>query len=207
MILIIIYASCGDGLMLRALVALGYKDYESVRSKLDAFSGCILPDGGFLCLHRIYKLKYTTPKSCIKDNMHTLLLVAECKKQGIELEYTNELLDYFIERKIFYRSDNLDALVLNCRSGWRMTDNFFSAEVMRVGLPQLLYAFAVLGVGDAPELNEAWKLLKSKKDGEGKYILEGTLTKSYLPKEKINKPSKWVTLYSLLAEKYKEESK
>ena len=37
----------------------------------------------------------------------------------------------------------------------------------------------------------------------GKYILNGTLTKSYLPKEHIGKPSKWVTFYTLLAEKGK----
>ena len=36
----------------------------------------------------------------------------------------------------------------------------------------------------------------------GKYILDGTLSKSYFPKERVGKPSKWVTFYALLAEKY-----
>ncbi len=195
--------ACGDGLMLRALVALGFKDDERVRTQRNAFYNYLLPDGGLLCRHRVKKLKYT-PKSCIKDNMHILLMLAECKKHGLEFEYANKLLDYFLDRRIFYRSGKPDELVLDCRAGWRMTDNFFPAEVMRIGLPQLLYAFALLGAGNAPELSEAWEMLDQKKDKDGKYILEGTLSKSYLPREKINKPGKWVTLYSLLALKYRD---
>lgn len=198
-------ASCGDAMMLRALVALGYKDDEKVRSWLNAFSECILPDGGFLCLH--WRPRFTnTPKSCMKDTMHVLLMLAECKKQGLESEYTSMLLDYFMKRKVFYRSDSPDTLVLRNRHGKRMIDNFFPAETFRVGLPQLLYAFSVLGSGNRSELKEAWQLLHSKKDKEGKFILEGTLAKSYLPKEHVGKPSKWVTLYALLSENYKEET-
>jgi hypothetical protein len=54
-------------------------------------------------------------------------------------------------------------------------------------------------------LKEAWEIIETKKDKDGKYVLNGTLTKSYLPKEKIGKPSKWVTFYLLLARKYKEQ--
>jgi len=35
----------------------------------------------------------------------------------------------------------------------------------------------------------------------GRVILSGTLTKSYLPKERAGKPSHWATFYALLAEK------
>jgi len=38
------------------------------------------------------------------------------------------------------------------------------------------------------------------KDENDKMILSQTLTKSYLPKEKVGKESKWVTFYTLLAE-------
>jgi len=194
-------AGCGEALLLRALVALGYKDNKRVRSWLNAFSEYILPDGGFLCLHWRPRFKYT-PKSCMKDNINVLLMLAECKKQGLEFEYTGKLLNYFMKRRVFYRSNSSDTLVLRNRPGKRMIDNFFPAEPFRVGLPQLLYAFSVLGVGNKPELKEAWELLQSKKAKEGKSILEGTLAKSYLPKERIGKPSKWVTLYAQLAEKY-----
>jgi hypothetical protein len=196
-------AACGEALLLRALVALGYKDNKRVQDWLNAFSECILPDGGFLCLHWRPRFKYT-PKSCMKDNMHVLLMLAECKKQGLEFEYTARFLDYFMKRRVFYRSNSLDILVLRDRPGKRMIDNFFPAEPFRVGLPHLLYAFSVLGAGNKPELKEAWELMQSKKDREGKSLLEGTLAKSYLPKERVGKPSKWVTLYAMLAEKYRE---
>lgn len=196
-------AACGDAMMLRALVSLGYKDDEKVRSWLDAFSECILPDGGFLCLHWRPRFTYT-PKSCMKANMHVLLMLAECKRQGLEFEYTSMLLDYFMKRRVFYRSEDPDVLVLRNHPGRRMIDNFFPAETFRVGLPQLLYAFSILGSGNRPELEEAWELLHSKKDEEGRSILEGTLAKSYLPRERVGRPSKWVTLYALLAQKYRE---
>jgi hypothetical protein len=196
-------ANCCDAQMLRALVALGYKDNEKILRWLNAFNEHVLPDGGVLCLHWLPRFKYT-PKSCIRNNMHILLMLAECKKQGLELEYTGKLLDYFIKRRVFYRSNSPDVLVLNDRPGKRMIDNFFPAESFRVGLPQLLYAFSVLGTGNRPELEQAWELLQIKFDEDGKLVLEGTLTKSYLPKERVGKPSKWITLYALLAEKYRD---
>ena len=196
-------AACGEALLIRALVALGYKDNKRVRGWLNAFSECILPDGGFLCLHWRPRFKYT-PKSCMKDNMNVLLMLAECKKQGFEFEYTARFLSYFMKRRVFYRSNSLDTLVLSDRPGKRMIDNFFPAEPFRMGLPHLLYAFSVLGAGNRPELKEAWQLLESKKDREGQSLLEGTLAKSYLPKERVGKPSKWVTMYAMLAEKYRE---
>ena len=70
---------------------------------------------------------------------------------------------------------------------------------MRVGFPLLLDALAALGVGWAPELQEAWDLLEQKRDPQGKIVLEGTLGKSYLLKERVGRPSKWATLYAWLA--------
>ena len=195
-------ANCCDALMLRALVALGYKENENIESWLNKFPEYMLPDGGFLCAHWRRRFRYT-PKSCIKDNMHVLLMLAECKKQGLEFECAGNLIDYFMKRRVFYRSDSPDTLVLHSRPGKRMIDNFFPAEPFRVGLPQLLYAFSVLGAGNRRELKEAWELLSRKRDREGKFILEGTLAKSYLPKERVGKPSKWVTFYALSAEKHR----
>jgi hypothetical protein len=196
-------AACGDALLLGALVSLGYEDNERVRDWLNAFSESVLPDGGFLCLHVRPAFKYT-PKSCMKDNINVLLMLAECKKHGLVFECTDKLLHYFMKRRIFYRSDSPNTLVLGDRPGKRMIDNYFPAEPSRVGLPQLLCAFSVLGAGNKPELKEAWELLDHKKDEEGKSPLEGTLAKSYLPKERVGKPSKWVTLYAMLAEKHRE---
>lgn len=44
--------------------------------------------------------------------------------------------------------------------------------------------------------------MNSQKDVNGRLTLAGTLSKLYLPKECIDKPSKWATFYSLLADKH-----
>jgi hypothetical protein len=195
-------ANCNDAFIIRVLVTLGYYSDKRVISWLKAFSDFQLPDGGILCSYWRRRFTYT-PKSCMKANMHILLMLAKYKKQGFELEYSNRIIDYFLNRRVFYRSDEPDRLVLPYRTGKRMIDNFFPAELFRVGLPQLLYAFSVLGAGNEPELQPAWELLENKKDQDGRYILEGTLPKSYLPRERVGKASKWITLYALLAKKYK----
>jgi hypothetical protein len=82
----------------------------------------------------------------------------------------------------------------------RTIDAFFPIEVMRVSLPLLLDALAASGVGQAPELQEAWQLLEAKRDALGRITLEGTIANSYLPKERVGRPGKWVTLYARLAE-------
>jgi hypothetical protein len=195
-------AGCGDMMLLRALVMLGYGNDPRVKKMLKQVEETQLKDGGWFCLHRLNKMN-KLPKSCIKAAMHGLLLGAELKKQGISFKWGESLAHYFIKRKVFYRTDEPGRLVLNKHPGWRMVDVFFPAETQRVGLPLLLYGLAVLGVGKNKALNEAWDLLESKKDKQGRIMLEGTLVKSYLPKELVGKPSKWATLYACLAWKYK----
>jgi hypothetical protein len=192
--------NCGDYMRLRALVRLGLGGDPAVTEIINKLSVRQLPDGGFLCLHRLDKLKYT-PKSCVKVNMLALLFCAECKKKGIYTDITSPLLDYFWNHKLFYRANDPKTLILNAREGWRTIDTFYPFEVMRVGLQNIVEAFCALGYGNDKRLDEAWELLKSKETADGKHLINGTLSKSYLPKERAGKPSKWVTFYTLLAEK------
>ena len=74
-------------------------------------------------------------------------------------------------------------------------------EVMRVGLQNIVEAFCALGYGNDERLREAWELLNSQSDEDEKIILKGTLSKTYLPKERCGKPSKWATFYRLLAQR------
>jgi hypothetical protein len=196
-------SACGDFILLRALVMLGYSADNRVQERLAQLTETQLPDGAWLCLHRLRKLKHI-PKSCIKAAMHALLLAGELHKRGLDLPTTPRLLAYFLKRRLFYRTDRPDELVLDCRPGKRTTDVFFPNEVMRVGLPVLLEALAALGAGEAPELGQAWSLLEQKKDAQGRIRLEGTLSKSYLPKERVGKASKWASLYACLAWKNRE---
>jgi hypothetical protein len=192
-------ANCADLMTLRAMVMLGYTNDNRMIERLKKMEDALLPDGGWLCLHRVQKME-RIPKSCIKVNMHGLLLAGELKKRGVEIPSTEQLVHYFLKRRLFYRMDQPTKLVLN-QPGRRMTDVFFPNEYFHVGLPVLLDALAALGAGKAVELNEAWSLLEEKKDPQGKMPLEGTLpgNKAYLPKERVGKPSKWATLYAYLA--------
>jgi len=190
--------NCGDFIVLRALVMLGYGSDPRVTSSLARATEKQLPDGGWLCLHRLNKMD-RTPKSCIKANMHALLVAGEMRKCGTVLSGSDELIRYFLKRRLFYRTDAPERLVLDCRPGYRMTDACFPIEIQRVGLPMLLDALSALGAGGAPELREAWSILDAKRDGRGRVKLEGTLAKSYLPKERVGRPGKWVTLYACLA--------
>ena len=191
---------CGDYMRLRALVRLGLGGEPAVAEIIKNLPTHQVPDGGFLCLHRLRALKHT-PKSCVKANMHALMFCAECAKKGIRADITGPLLDYFWNHRLFYRTDNPEKLILDAREGWRAVDAFYPFEVMRVGLQNIVEAFCALGFGNDSRLAEAWELLDRKKAPDGKCRLEGTLTKSYLPRERVNAPGKWVTFYAMLAEK------
>jgi hypothetical protein len=187
-------------MLLRALIRLGLAEEPKVKNLISRLTEKQLPDGGFLCLHRLDKMN-RIPKSCVKANMFALMFCAECRKKGINTGIENPLLDYFWNHNLFYRTDNPDALILNAREGWRTIDTFYPFEVMRVGLQNIVESLCSLGCGNDHRLQEAWDILESKKTADGKYILNGTLSKSYLPRERISKPSKWVTFYALLAQK------
>lgn len=197
-------ANCADLMALRAMVMLGYGNDERLTKRLGLMNAARLPDGGWLCLHRREKMD-RVPKSCIKVTMHGLLLAAELKRCGIDNPFNKQLVHYFLMRRLFYRMDKPDQLVLS-QPGRRMIDVFFPQEYFHVGLPVLVEALSVLGVGDAVELGEAWSLLEEKKDKEGKIPLEGTLPgiRAYLPKERIGRPSKWGTFYAYSAWKNRD---
>jgi hypothetical protein len=192
--------NCQNFMQLRAFMMLGFEKELQNIGIIENLTNKQLLDGGFLCLHRLDKYK-NMPKSCVKCNNLALLFLSECKKRNINISIENNLLQYYWKHKLFYKSTDLSSLILNAREGWRTIDTFYPFEVMRVGLQNIVEAFCTLGYGTDKKLKEAWNILEGKKDNDGKYILNGTLNKSYLPKEKVGKPSKWVTFYVLLARK------
>lgn len=193
---------CADFMLLTALMKLGLSNHPSMQRIIHEIEKCSLPDGGYVCQRILNKLDYI-PKSCYKADVFALFFIAECKKKGINIASFQPLIDYFLNRNLFYKSTDKKELVISGREGWRTIDTFYPFEPMRVGLQNVVEAFCALGYGDDERLKEAWTLLNKHKDGTGKVILDGTLTKSYLPntREKEGKPSKWVTFYTLLAEK------
>lgn len=190
-------SGCADFMLLTALMKLGMSDHPDMCRVIDNLGNQSLPDGGYVCQRIINKLSYT-PKSCYKANLFALLFIAECKKKGVDITAFQPLIEYFFRRNIFYKSTNKTELVLG-----GTINTFYPFEPMRVGLQNVIEAFCALGYGNDERLQEGWDLLHSHEDETGKIILNGTLVKPYLPKtrEKAGKPSKWVTFYTLLAEK------
>ena len=187
---------CSDFMFLRTILMLGYNDIVNKILK----NIVTLPDGGFLCEMKLKK-RVDIPKSCVKANYFALLFCAEAKKRGIEVPFADGLLEYFWAHKIYYKQSNPDELILPAREGWRTIDIFHPFEPMRVGLHNIVEAFSALGYGNDSRLDESWKFLEERKDTDGRVILDTTVTKSYLRKEKAGAPSKWATFYAQLAEK------
>ena len=197
-------AGCASPLTLRALVMLGYHDRNDVKELINIFAESQLYDGGFMC-KRLLDRK-PERKSCYKAAVSGLLLYAECKRKNILPNNSNKLVDYFLKRDVFYSSDKSSSFK-DGRFGWRFIDNFFPVEPMRMGIMQIVSALSILGAGNNHAMNEAWILLKNKENENGRLKLEGTLTKqpcSFGKASSGNKDeNKWVTLYAVLAEKYK----
>lgn len=194
-------SGCATPLVLRALVMLGYHENTQVCGLIQTFSSAQLYDGGFMCKRLLCKKPQR--KSCYKASLAALLLYAECKKKEIIIDNTEMLVDYFLRRDVFY-SSNKTVMFNEGRHGWRYIDNFFPVEPMRIGLPLIVEALAALGAGNDAAVMEAWSLLQEKGDTNGRYPLEGTLTRQPCSFGPVGKANKWVTYYALLAqaEKY-----
>lgn len=197
-------AGCAAPLILRALVMLGYHEREDVIELINIFASAQLYDGGFMCSRLLNKKPER--KSCYKAAIAGLLLYAECKRKNILPNNSDKLVQYFLDRDVFYSSDKTKALFNEGRFGWRFVDNFFPVEPMRMGLPLIISALSILGAGNHPALIESWELLKEKTDENGYLPLEGTLTKQPCSFGKVGNPNKWVTFYALLADKYQHYS-
>ncbi len=130
-----------------------------------------------------------------------LLLAAELYKNGEDLPRKDSLTGYYLNRQVLYRHDNPERFVVP-----EMAGTFYPLDPIKLGLQMILYALAVLGEGNRPECDKALSVLESKKDSEGKYLLDKALSK---PNHKIGKPgnsNKWITLYALLIKKYRDRT-
>jgi hypothetical protein len=195
--------SCKCPLMLRALVKMDYHERDDVKELLSRFAAAQLYDGGFNC-QRLLKQK-PERKSCYKAALHGLLLYNECKRKNVLPENSDKLLNYFLNRDVFYSNDRTVSFKEGrADKGWRFIDNFFPAEPIRVGLPLIVSALSILGAGNHSALIESWELLEAKKDRNGRLSLDGTLSKFPYNFGTVGKENKWVTFYALLAEKYRD---
>jgi hypothetical protein len=156
------YSGCGDALVLRALLMLGYHRDAGISDLVGRYAARQLSDGGFMC-RRLLAQK-PNRKGCYKASLAALLLYAECKRQNAPLPNAEQLVGYFLKRDVFFTSDDKTRLVLDARPGWRPIDDFFPVEVQRIGLPLIMCALSVLGAGNHPALERGWVTLEGKKN-------------------------------------------
>jgi hypothetical protein len=193
---------CGEGFLLRNLVALGYYDNPMVKEEIPKAFSVQKSDGGFGCISKSKKINdpKLLHKSCIRITASYLLLAAELKKIDVILPQNSQLVDYFIDRNVVYRHDDNTRFVVN-----EMAGTFYPLDPIKIGLQSSLYALAILGAGNRAGYIKARKILESKRDDEGRYLLDKSLSKPYFKIGKIGRPNKWITLYALLADKHSKE--
>lgn len=187
---------CGEALLLRNLVKLGYEEWEDVRTEIYCALGKIKEDGGFGCISKNKKINdpKLPHKSCARITANYLLLIAEMKQKEMEIPCENELVHYFLKRNLIFRTDNPQRLVVE-----GMEDTYYPPDAIKTGIQNLLYAIHILGKDTDRNCQAAYEYLHTKKLEDGRFVLGKTKTNPCFKAGKPGKVNKWMTLYALMA--------
>lgn len=187
---------CGEGLLLRNLVKLGYYNETIVQEEIATMFSQIKPDGGFGCISKNKKINDPAKehKSCVKITLGYLLLLAELKLQGISISCESQLVNYFNKRNIFFRMDDRETMMVPV-----MAQTFYPIDAIQVGVQNIIYALTVLGQADNDAVAKGWYYMNKQKDQDGRYRLAKSKTVPAFKPGRKNKANKWITLYALLA--------
>lgn len=190
---------CGEGMLLRTLVKLGYLENQRVREEIEAIFKGLNTDGGFQCISNNKKINdpKRPHKSCYRLTATYLMLLAELKLHGITLSCEQAFMEYFLKRDVLFRTDNMEELVVS-----KYDNTYFPTDCISHGIQEIVYAMSALGYGQDVACNRVWDLSNQHRTKEGKYILALRPTKPYFNVGTKGKENKWVTLYMQLAEKY-----
>ncbi|HUV26013.1 MAG TPA: hypothetical protein VMW34_01490 [Anaerolineales bacterium] len=190
------HLSCLYGYNIRTFIMLGFRQDSRVQKSIELMLASERPDGGYLCdLHEgKYKNKFV--KSCIRGSVKTLLAFSELQEYW-DHPRCQLLVEYFMKRNVLFRTSDLEMAINHdvTRTSFPIT--------WRAGLTEMVYALSKMGFGVNDELNQAWEILDSKRDIQGKYILDHTPAQALLKPGKKGEPNKWLTFYAMLAKKYK----
>ena len=188
---------CGEPLLLRNLVKLGYYSEDIVKNEVDAVLKLIKEDGGFGCISTNKKINDPKKphKSCARLTVEYLLLVAELHLQGFKPECEDALVHYFTKRNIFYRTDDMKTPMVEV-----MLSTFYPPDPIKIGAHMIVYALRVLGCEPESEAMKAgYKVLDEHKTDNGKYILTASKSVPAFKAGNVGEENKWVTLYANLA--------
>ncbi len=190
--------SCYNGLLLRSLNRLGFGADKRVRRLRALVLESIRHDGGYHCDFRPRRGRNaaTPHKSCIKGSLKSLFAFSEDPELS-QADESERLAHYFLKRGLIFRSD---------APGVPVVDNLTKLSfpvTYHPGLLEPLYALSVLGYGDRPELEDAWTMLLSKVENNGRLPLEKTVPWEHLHCGTRRRENKWLTLYAGIVEKHR----
>ncbi len=189
---------CGEPLLLRNLVKLGYGQDDPVKNEIDSVLRLIKADGGFGCISTNKKINNPNKphKSCARLTVEYLLLVAELHLAGYRPECESALVHYFTKRNIFYRTDDMKTPMVDVMLG-----TFYPPDPIKIGAHQILYALRVLGCDPESEAMQAgYKVLNRHRLENGRYILTASKSVPAFKAGNIGEENKWVTLYAYMAQ-------
>lgn len=188
--------SCRQTDFLGTLLRLGFGNDERVKMLIDAFVAKSRFDGGYLCKWKKSRHKDQVPKSCVGTTVNALRVFSLLPSEYRQTDAYKKLVEYFVSRNMIHSKINPDEIICS-------TNSFYNG----CGLSHayvLADAMSRLGLGDIDEMKEIWSILESKKDADGKVILEASDTKKTIIMDGIGKPNKYLTLQLLLIYKHKE---
>ena len=188
---------CGEPLLLRNLVKLGYYSEDIVKNETDTVLKKIKEDGGFGCISTNKKINDPKKphKSCARLTVEYLLLAAELQLQGYRPECADALVHYFTKRNIFYRTDDRKTPMVDVMLG-----TFYPPDPIKIGAHMIVYAVRVLGCEPGSEAMQAgYQVLDEHRLENGRYVLTASKSVPAFKTGNIGEENKWVTLYAYLA--------
>ena len=189
---------CGEPLLLRNLVKLGYGQEDIVKNEIDLVLGKIKEDGGFGCISTNKKINDPKKphKSCARLTVEYLLLVAELYLLGYETACESQLVHYFTKRNIFYRTDDMKTPMVDVMLG-----TFYPPDPIKIGAHNIVYALKVLGcAADSEAMQEGFKVLNQHRLENGRYVLTASKSVPAFKVGNVGEENKWITLYAYMAQ-------
>lgn len=189
---------CGEPLLLRNLVKLGYYIEDIVKDEIDSVLKLIKDDGGFGCISTNKKINDPKKphKSCARLTVEYLLLVAELHLMGYKTECEDALVHYFTKRNIFYRTDDMQTPMVEVMLG-----TFYPPDPIKIGAHQIIYALRALGcIPESEAMQVGYKVLNQHRLENGRYLLTASKSVQAFKAGKVGEENKWVTLYAYMAQ-------
>ena len=188
---------CGEPLLLRNLVKLGYDREDVVKCEIDRALGLIKEDGGFGCISTNRKINDPRKphKSCARLTVEYLLLAAELHLLGRGAACEEALIHYFTKRNIFYRTDDMRTPMVDVMLG-----TFYPPDPIKIGAHQIVYALRALGCAPESEAMRAgYSVLDRHRLENGRYVLTASKSVPAFKVGNVGEANKWVTLYACMA--------